>query len=183
MPRVYRRGASSCPRPLSGSTVYAVRHGSFKGVLPYDIRVRQRSSRVAPAALALNLDHDPAERFDVAKQHPGIMAEIERIAAAAQGSGDAGAHTTAAADSDRYARSQHQPAVWRRGLSPSALFEMKPIDGRTFLKTVPGLAAVGTIRWQTATPDAPFCSGLSASRFADDRAVAGDRPDLRRADD
>jgi hypothetical protein len=32
--------------------------------------------------LLYNLDHDPAEKFDVAKEHPAVVAEIERIAAA-----------------------------------------------------------------------------------------------------
>ena len=32
--------------------------------------------------LLYNLDHDPAEKFDVAQEHPAIIAEIERIAAA-----------------------------------------------------------------------------------------------------
>ncbi len=33
---------------------------------------------------------------------------------------------------------------------------MKPIDRRTFLKTVPAVAAVGSGRWQTASPAPPF---------------------------
>jgi len=33
---------------------------------------------------------------------------------------------------------------------------MKPIDRRTFLKTVPAVAAVGSVRWQAPAPAAPF---------------------------
>jgi arylsulfatase A-like enzyme len=80
------RGTGRSPRETMfyyrGSTVYAVRHGSFKA--HFFTKSEYGSDAVVPhhPPLLYNLDHDPAEKFDVAKQHPGVVAEIERIAAA-----------------------------------------------------------------------------------------------------
>ena len=65
-----------------GSTLFAVRHGSFKAHF-----VTQGEYDGGPAVrheppLLFNLDHDPSEKFDVSKAHPDVIADIQRIAAA-----------------------------------------------------------------------------------------------------
>lgn len=80
------RGTGRSPRETMiyyrGSTVYAMRHGSFKA--HFFTKSEYGSDPVVPhePPLLYNLDHDPAEKFDVAKEHPAVVAEIERIAAA-----------------------------------------------------------------------------------------------------
>ena len=65
-----------------GSTVFAVRHRSFKA--HFHTRSEYGTDPVVAhqPPLLYNLDHDPAEKFDIAKEHPAVVAEIERIAAA-----------------------------------------------------------------------------------------------------
>jgi arylsulfatase A-like enzyme len=65
-----------------GSTLFAVRHGSFKA--HFFTRSEYGTDPVVAhqPPLLYNLDHDPAEKFDVAKEHPAVVAAIERIAAA-----------------------------------------------------------------------------------------------------
>jgi arylsulfatase A-like enzyme len=80
------RGTGGSPRKTMiyyrGATVYAVRHASFKA--HFFTKSEYGSDPVAPhqPPLLYNLDHDPAEKFDVANDHPAVVAEIERIAAA-----------------------------------------------------------------------------------------------------
>jgi arylsulfatase A len=80
------RGTGRSPRETMiyyrGPTVFAVRHGSFKA--HFFTRSEYGTDPVVAhqPPLLYNLDHDPAEKFDVAKEHPAVVAEIERIAAA-----------------------------------------------------------------------------------------------------
>jgi arylsulfatase A-like enzyme len=80
------RGTGRSPRETMiyyrGATVFAVRHGAFKA--HFFTRSEYGADTVAAhqPPLLYNLDHDPSEKFDVAKDHPAVVAEIERIAAA-----------------------------------------------------------------------------------------------------
>ncbi len=65
-----------------GSTVYAVRHGSFKAHFFTKSEYGSDPAMPHQPPLLYNLDQDPAEKFDVANQHPAVVAEIERYAAA-----------------------------------------------------------------------------------------------------
>jgi arylsulfatase A len=61
-----------------GSTLYAVRHGSFKAHLITRPEYTGGPSEHDPWLL-YNLDHDPSERYDVASRHPQVLAEMRRI--------------------------------------------------------------------------------------------------------
>lgn len=80
------RGTGRSPRETMiyyrGSTVFAVRHGAFKA--HFFTRSEYGTDPVVAhqPPLLYNLEHDPAEKFDVAKENPAVVAEIERIAAA-----------------------------------------------------------------------------------------------------
>ncbi len=80
------RGTGRSPRETMiyyrGSTVFAVRHGAFKA--HFFTRSEYGTDPIVShePPLLYNLEHDPAEKFDVAKEHPAVVAEIERIAAA-----------------------------------------------------------------------------------------------------
>ena len=80
------RGTGRSPRETMifyrGSTVFAVRHGAFKAhfLTKSEYGTDPLVSHEPP--LLYNLEHDPSEKFDVAKAHPAVVAEIERIAAA-----------------------------------------------------------------------------------------------------
>ena len=65
-----------------GPTVFAVRHGAFKA--HFFTRSEYGTDPIVAhqPPLLYNLEHDPSEKFDVAKEHPAVVAEIERIAAA-----------------------------------------------------------------------------------------------------
>jgi arylsulfatase A len=63
-----------------GSKLYAVRHGSFKAHF-----ITQPEYGGGPAVAhetpeLYNLDHDPSEKWNVAAEHPDVIAEIRRIA-------------------------------------------------------------------------------------------------------
>jgi arylsulfatase A-like enzyme len=80
------RGAGRSPRETMiyyrGPDVFAVRHGSFKA--HFLTRSEYGNDEVVQhqPPLLYNVDHDPSEKFDVAKEHPDVIAEIERITAA-----------------------------------------------------------------------------------------------------
>jgi arylsulfatase A-like enzyme len=80
------RGTGRSPRQTMifyrGAEVYAVRHGSFKAHFFTKSEYGSDPVVAHQPPLLYNLDHDPSEKFDVAKQHPEKVAEIERIAAA-----------------------------------------------------------------------------------------------------
>jgi arylsulfatase A-like enzyme len=65
-----------------GPTVFAVRHRSFKAHFFTKSEYGTDPVVAHQPPLLYNLDQDPAEKFDVTKEHPAVVAEIERIAAA-----------------------------------------------------------------------------------------------------
>jgi uncharacterized sulfatase len=63
-----------------GSLLQAVRSGAFK--VHFFTRPEGHDKipeRIDPAWL-FNLDHDPSEQFDVSRDHPGVVAELRRLA-------------------------------------------------------------------------------------------------------
>lgn len=62
-----------------GTTLYAVRRGSFKAHLVTRSEYDGEPPVVHEPWLLYNLDHDPGERFDVAARHPGVLAELRRV--------------------------------------------------------------------------------------------------------
>lgn len=64
-----------------GPTVFAIRHGAFKA--HFFTRSEYGTDPIVAhqPPLLYNLEHDPSEKFDVAQEHPAVVAEIERIAA------------------------------------------------------------------------------------------------------
>jgi arylsulfatase A len=79
------RGTGPGPRQTvffyRGTSLYAVRHGSFKA----HFITRSEYGGEPPVShdppLLYNLDEDPSERFDVAARHPDVVSAIQRIAA------------------------------------------------------------------------------------------------------
>jgi arylsulfatase A-like enzyme len=64
-----------------GETLYAVRNGPYKAHFITENAYgpdRQRKEHNPP--LLYNLDGDPSERFDIGKEHPDVLAEIQKIA-------------------------------------------------------------------------------------------------------
>jgi len=64
-----------------GETLYAVRNGSYKAHFITENAYgpdRQRQEHKPP--LLYNLDRDPSERFDIAKDNPDVLDEIHKIA-------------------------------------------------------------------------------------------------------
>lgn len=78
------RGSAPSPRKTMyfyrGTTLYAVRHGSFKA--HFVTRSEYGGEPPVPhdPPLLYNLDVDPSEKFDVAARHPDVVASIQRIA-------------------------------------------------------------------------------------------------------
>ncbi len=79
-------GKGSSPRQTMfywrGSKLYAVRHGSFKAHFITRSEYGSDPAVEHLTPLLYNLDHDPAEKFDIANNHPDVIAEIRRIAEA-----------------------------------------------------------------------------------------------------
>ena len=63
-----------------GSKLYAVRHGSFKVHFITQSEYGGEAAVTHATPELYNLDHDPSEKFNVAAQHPDVIAEIRRIA-------------------------------------------------------------------------------------------------------
>jgi arylsulfatase A-like enzyme len=64
-----------------GETLYAVRNGPYKAHFITENAYgsdRQRKEHNPP--LLYNLDRDPSERFDIGKEHPDVLAEMQKIA-------------------------------------------------------------------------------------------------------
>jgi arylsulfatase A len=80
------RGLGHSPRQTMfyhrGVKLYAVRHGAFKAHFYTRSEFGSDTEVSHDSPLLYNLEHDPSEKFDVAKQHPEVVAELRRIAAA-----------------------------------------------------------------------------------------------------
>ncbi|HEY7425736.1 MAG TPA: sulfatase [Gemmataceae bacterium] len=64
-----------------GETLYAVRKGPYKAhFLTEDAYGPKPQRKEHNPPLLYNLDRDPSERFDIAKEHPDVLAEIRKIA-------------------------------------------------------------------------------------------------------
>jgi len=63
-----------------GSKLYAVRHGAFKAHFITQSEYGGEPAVTHDPPLLYNLDHDPSEKYDVAANHPEVIAEIRRIA-------------------------------------------------------------------------------------------------------
>jgi arylsulfatase A-like enzyme len=59
-----------------GTRLYAARKGSFKAHFVTQPAYGREGPQTHDPPLLFNLDHDPAERFDVAKEHPEVLADI-----------------------------------------------------------------------------------------------------------
>ena len=77
------KGAASPRKEMffyRGTEIYAIRSGSFKA--HYKTKSGYRDDLVEPAApLLFNLDLDPGENYDVAAEHPEIIAKINALRA------------------------------------------------------------------------------------------------------
>lgn len=65
-----------------GSKLYAVRHGSFKAHFITQAEYGGEAAVTHATPELYNLDHDPSEKYNVAQQHPDVIAEIRRLAEA-----------------------------------------------------------------------------------------------------
>lgn len=63
-----------------GSKLYAVRHGSFKAHFITQSEYGGEAAVTHETPELYNLDQDPSEKFNVAAQHPEVIAEIRRLA-------------------------------------------------------------------------------------------------------
>ncbi len=78
-------GTGKSPRDVMffyrGEGLYAVRKGAFKAHFITEEAYGKNTNRTEHnPPLLYNLDHDPSERFNVAKDHPDVIAEIQKIA-------------------------------------------------------------------------------------------------------
>ncbi|MGE0131551.1 MAG: sulfatase [Blastocatellales bacterium] len=80
------RGRGRSPRQTMfywrGSKLYAARHGAFKAHFITQPEYGGEAPVTHETPLLYNLDHDPSEKWNVADKHPGVIAEIRRIAEA-----------------------------------------------------------------------------------------------------
>jgi uncharacterized sulfatase len=82
------RGKAPSPRDTlfyyGGLMLSAVRHGAYKAyfVVPTSTDGRGGSGPANTEPQLYNLDQDPSEKYDLAAQHPEIVAELRRIAEA-----------------------------------------------------------------------------------------------------
>lgn len=65
-----------------GSKLYAVRHGTFKAHFITQSEYGGEAPVTHETPMLYHLDHDPAEKYDVAANHPDVIAAIRRIAEA-----------------------------------------------------------------------------------------------------
>lgn len=78
-------GGGSCPRQhmffYRGTALHAVRKGAFKAHFLTRPEYGRGANKPVPHAppLLYDLDQDPSERFDVARAHPQVIAEIRRL--------------------------------------------------------------------------------------------------------
>ncbi len=64
-----------------GEQLYAVRKGPFKMHLTTQSGYGDKPHAHTPPAL-YNLEHDPSEKYDIAKKHPAVIAELTKLAEA-----------------------------------------------------------------------------------------------------
>ena len=64
-----------------GEQVFAVRKGPYKAHFTTQAGYRDKPQKHDPPAL-YNLEHDPSEKYDIAKDHPDIVAELTKLAEA-----------------------------------------------------------------------------------------------------
>lgn len=80
------RGRGHSPRQMMfyhrGTKLYALRHGAFKAHFFTRAEFGNDPEVAHDPPLLYNLEHDPSEKFDVAKQYPEVAAELHRLAAA-----------------------------------------------------------------------------------------------------
>src|SRR3990170_3455000 len=78
------RGSARSPRQTMffyrGTTLYALRHRSFKAHFVTKSEYGSDPAVAHQPPLLYNLDQDPSEKFDVASKHADVVAEIQRIA-------------------------------------------------------------------------------------------------------
>jgi arylsulfatase A len=78
------RGAGHSPRQTMfyyrGVNLYALRHGAFKAHFYTRAEYGADPEVAHSPPLLYHLEHDPSEKFDVAKQNPEVVAELRRIA-------------------------------------------------------------------------------------------------------
>ncbi|MBN1909198.1 MAG: sulfatase [Pirellulales bacterium] len=67
-----------------GPVLCAVRHGSYKAHFETKSYYNRKKPLKHDPPLLFDLDRDPGERFNMAKQHPEVIAEIKKIVAAHQ---------------------------------------------------------------------------------------------------
>ena len=65
-----------------GSKLFAIRHGAFKAHFLTKSEYGTDPIVEHDPPLLYQLDHDPSEKFDVAAQHPEVVAELRRLAEA-----------------------------------------------------------------------------------------------------
>jgi arylsulfatase A-like enzyme len=79
-------GKGRSPRQMMpywrGSKLYALRHGSFKAHFITQSEYGGEAATTHTTPELYNLDHDPAEKWNVAAKHPEVIAEIRRLAEA-----------------------------------------------------------------------------------------------------
>lgn len=78
-------GTGPSPRKVMyfyhGETLFAVRNGSYKAhFLTENASGPDRKRREHNPPLLYNLDRDPSERFDIGKDHPDVLTEMQTIA-------------------------------------------------------------------------------------------------------
>ena len=60
--------------------MFAVRRGPWKAHFKTQVGYKQPKPEVHNPPLLFQLDHDPSERFDIAKQHTDVVAELTQLA-------------------------------------------------------------------------------------------------------
>jgi hypothetical protein len=63
-----------------GSKLYPVRHGAFKAHFVTKSEYGSDPVVTHDQPELYNLDHDPSEKYNVAANHPDVIAQIRRIA-------------------------------------------------------------------------------------------------------
>ena len=79
------RGSAPSPRKsmffYRGASVFALRHGSFKGHFVTRAEYGADTVKTHDTPLLYNLDVDPGEKYDIGQQHPEEIAELQKMLA------------------------------------------------------------------------------------------------------